>query len=130
MICSGPGGRWFKSTRPDHFSLFESISYLPDLHSACEVFCVPSAPFCNAFARDQSLLSEFMALRCEMHFTASLFAGELRYRIVLLGEKSSRYFGVCRGRSHFPEPRLWIVSGLPTTRELARLRSNEAWGGV
>jgi hypothetical protein len=44
-LGSGPGGRWFKSTRPDHFSLFESISYLPNSHLACEGFYVLGAPF-------------------------------------------------------------------------------------
>jgi hypothetical protein len=46
-----------------------------------------------------------------MHFTASLFLGEVRYRIALLGEKSSRYFRVCREQSHFPEPSLWPAKG-------------------
>ena len=103
---SGPGGRWFKSTRPDQISLLESISYLTDLHTTCEFFCALGAPFLKPFARDQSFFSEFMALPREVHFTASLFLGEIRYRPAHLGEKSSRCLRVCRGHSHFPERRL------------------------
>jgi hypothetical protein len=57
-----------------------------------------------------------MALPREVHFTASLFLGEIRYRIALWGEKSSRCLRVCRGHSHFPERYFWPVTGtFPST---------------
>jgi len=48
-----------------------------ELCFTCALFCVPGSHFFKSLAGDHSFSSEFTALRCEIHFTASLVLEKL-----------------------------------------------------
>ncbi len=81
---SGPGGRWFKSIRPDQSFRINDLYHTK----------IRGAPGCGlghsifkSFARNQSFSSEFSVLRREVHPHGESWFGEIKYKIAFFGTK-------------------------------------------
>jgi|SRR6267142_4294487 len=75
MPGSGPGGRWFKSIRPDHSFRVNDL-----LHTKIRGApgCGLGHSFFKSFARNQSFSSEFSVLRREVHPHGESWFGEIK----------------------------------------------------
>ena len=111
---SGPGGRWFKSTRPDQISPLESLSYAGNCALLVRCFVYRAVIFSNRLqATTLSPLNslpyaaKFISLRVSFWrnwVQDRAFGKKIESPSSVPGQHRRAAFGVYCRRSHFPEP--------------------------